>query len=560
MNTKKDEPGKTDPASSAGPAGNRPHATIDLKATVVDPKTPKEPAKGEPPKADKPGTGAAAAPPPRAGTDSAASTMPKPGASRPDEPKRDPATAKPTISGRFFTYVAAGIAGGVIALLGADILASQLGLSSSPDQEQVSAALERRIQALETSGNNDAGKLAARLKAAEAKLGKLEQVPGSVATLEKNQTALNRDVKSLDAKVGEQGVDADAQARIKKLEDKLAALSEAAASDPDGGGLPQLAAVTGKITDLESTLTNQLDALRKNVTEEIDSRLAAATSVSEAAKSGTQRIDRELAGIKTDNAQLAARLNALSAETERASQTLRTTQEELTRLKVDLNARLPNFARPEDVAAATSPLSDKISALQQDMQSVAKGEAERKATASRIVLSLELANLKRAIDRGNGYAPELAAARKLADGNVDLAPLDRFADSGVPTLAELRQDFKPVAFKIIDADQQPADGSIVDRLLAGAKSVVRVRKVSHESDDKSVEAVVARMEDALKEDRLDDVVAEAKTLPPAAQDAARDFLAKVEARNSVDGALAQVEAQLKASLVASPSVPAPAQQ
>jgi hypothetical protein len=119
-------------------------------------------------------------------------------------------------------------------------------------------------------------------------------------------------------------------------------------------------------------------------------------------------------------------------------------------------------------------------------------------------------------------------------------------------LAELRQDFKAVAFKVIDADQQPVDGSIVERLLAGAKSVVRVRKVNHESDDKTAEAVVARMETALNEDRLDDVINEAKTLPPAAQDAARDFLAKVEARNAVDRALASVETQLKASLVSPP--------
>jgi hypothetical protein len=103
---------------------------------------------------------------------------------------------------------------------------------------------------------------------------------------------------------------------------------------------------------------------------------------------------------------------------------------------------------------------------------------------------------------------------------------------------------------MIDAEQAPAEGSIVDRLLAGAKSVVRVRKISHEADDKSVEAVVSRMEAALGEDRLDDVLVEAMTLPQPARDAAQDFLAKVEARSAVDRALATVEQQLKASLVA----------
>jgi hypothetical protein len=212
------------------------------------------------------------------------------------------------------------------------------------------------------------------------------------------------------------------------------------------------------------------------------------------------------------------------------------------------------------VTAATTPLANKLNALQQEVQGVVKGEEERKLTAGRIVLSLELANLKRAIDRGKGYAPELAQARRLSDGSVDLAPLARFADTGVPTPAELRQDFKPVAFKVIDADQQPVEGSIVERLLAGAKSVVRVRKISHESDDKSVEAVVARMETALNEDRLDDVIEQAKALPPAAQDAASDFLAKVKARNAVDQALTSVETQLKASLVSPPAATAPSGQ
>ena len=55
MNTKKDEPEKKETAGAAGPASSRPHATLDLKATVVDPKGTKEPSK-EPAKDEtKPG-------------------------------------------------------------------------------------------------------------------------------------------------------------------------------------------------------------------------------------------------------------------------------------------------------------------------------------------------------------------------------------------------------------------------------------------------------------------------------------------------------------------------
>ena len=80
-----------------------------------------------------------------------------------------------------------------------------------------------------------------------------------------------------------------------------------------------------------------------------------------------------------------------------------------------------------------------------------------------------------------------------------------------------------------------------------------MRKTNHRPDDKSIEAVVSRMEIALNEDRLGDVLQEAKSLPAPAQDAAQDFLAKVQARDAVDRALASVETQLKASLAAAPA-------
>jgi hypothetical protein len=125
----------------------------------------------------------------------------------------------------------------------------------------------------------------------------------------------------------------------------------------------------------------------------------------------------------------------------------------------------------------------------------------------------------------------------------------------VPTLTELAEAFRPIAHKIIDASDDPAEGSVVDRLLAGAKSVVRVRKVSHGADDKSAEAIVARMDASLKEGRLGDVMARAKELPAAALKPAEDWLSKVAARYAVDSALAAIEAQLKTSLAGAGAPP-----
>ena len=234
-------------------------------------------------------------------------------------------------------------------------------------------------------------------------------------------------------------------------------------------------------------------------------------------------------------------------------------------LRASIETQIKALARPADVSAAVSPVASKLAELEHNVQSVVKSEATRKENAERIVLSLELSNLKRALDRGQGqgYTAELEEVRKVSGGQLDLSALERFKDTGVATVAELKASFRPVMNAVIDADLEPADGSVIDRLLAGAKSVVRVRRVSHDAEDTSAEAVVSRIETALNEGRLGDVIALAKTLPQRAQAPIEDWLTKVAARNSVDEAIAAVDEKLKASLSgtaeAAPAAPAPVQ-
>jgi hypothetical protein len=561
MTANKNEPDKKPAGNPSAQPGSRPHATLDLKATEVTPPAPKpEPGQTPAAKPEAPQVAEASAKSKATASSAGAAAADKPGASAtakpaggtppPSSPLPRPA---PRGHGGFFTHVAAGLAGGLVALLAADILASQLGFETA-DRPEATKALEQRITSLEANRGQRTvpTDVANRLAATETKLAKLEQLDANVDGITKKQGQLDEDLNAVNEKLSAEGGDTGTPARVAKLEEQLSLMASAAERDPQSGRLPQLAAISGKLADLESTLATQLDALRKSVALEIDTRLASATEAGQAARSGTQRMDRELSTLKAESAEISIGITALKSDSDRAAAALKTTQEEIKRLKADLDTRLASFARAEDVSTAVNPINGKLAALHQDVQGVIKSEGDRKTTAERIVLSLELANLKRAIDRGSAYAPELEQARKVAGTNVDLAPLERFALEGVPTPTELRGQFKPVTFKIIDAEEQPADASIVDRLLAGASSVVRVRKTNHRPDDKSIEAVVSRMEIALNEDRLGDVLQEAKSLPAPAQDAAQDFLAKVQARDAVDRALASVETQLKASLAAAP--------
>ena len=136
------------------------------------------------------------------------------------------------------------------------------------------------------------------------------------------------------------------------------------------------------------------------------------------------------------------------------------------------------------------------------------------------MLSLELSNLKRALDRGQGRVtrPDLRKCATRRPARLDLAPLERYlADRRRRPCRSCKREFRPGHECRHGRRLDPVDGSVIDRLLAGAKSVVRVRKVSHEAGDNSTEAIVARIETALNESRLGDVVAQAKALPQHAR-------------------------------------------
>lgn len=622
MTTKKEGPDKDDArapqAPQSQPAGaqpgqpKKPFATIDLKATEVVMKDAKPAAASA---SSMPTTGdaktSATAPAsmtavPATGNKPADAKArdSKPTDSKPADPKAavpkaaDPKTsdtgatasrtgdnkpphaaAKPDTQrrsggvGSFLSHMAAGIAGGFLALLGADTVAPQMAQLGLPigvtGTGPATAEFQKRLAALEQVPRPTAASVAPdiqqKLAATEARLAKLDDHAKLLAALTDGQSKLAAEGKAIADSLAKTSSADEAVARVAKLEDRLATMAAAADNNPAAGRVPQLAAITGKVADLETTLNNQMSAIRKSVAEQIESRVTVVAESSEAAKSGTVRMDRDVAALKSETSKLGTRMETLKSDGDRLADAMRTVQSEagglrsaLDGLKGDIDVRLKTLAKPSDVAAAVSPVASKLASLENNLQSVVKSEEDRKANAERIVLSLELGNLKRVLDRGQKYAAELAEVKKAAGGRVDLAALDRYKDTGVATIADLARDFRPVANAILDAESEPADASVVDRLLAGAKSVVRVRKVSHTADDKSAEAIIGRMEQALKDNRLTDVVTEAKQLPPRAIQPAQDWLGKVDARASVDRALAAVDGQLKTSLAGASAAGQPA--
>lgn len=501
---------KPEPAKAVAAAASAAAATVAAKASAADKDTGKD--AGAKPASASAG-GATAATGKATGADASA---------------RATAPARAGGGSGFFTHMAAGLAGAIVAIGASQFL--DLGLGGG--NNNLSPELTRRLAALEQSAKpTGAPADAQKIAAVEARLARLEEAAQALA---------NGQVKiATDAKLAEEKLAAlpagmgDAAARVAKLEEQLTAMATAAAADPRGGTrLQQLAELTSKVRDVETLLATRTAQTRTEMIQQMDQRLAKAVEQAESARSllaqRTQSIEQNLKAITDETTALRAGSDAL---------------------KSDMDARLKQAAKPADVKAALDPVVTRLAELETSVRTVLKSEQDRNATAGNILLSLELANLKRALDRGGKYAAELAAVNKLAGGKLDLAVLERQQNDGVPSLATLGGELAGIAHGMLDAEAEPADASIGERMLSGLKSVVRVRKIDPAPGDKSTEALIARMEAGLKEGRLGDVLEIAKTLPPkAVTPEASKWIARIEQRAQIDKALLDLDASLKTSL------------
>jgi len=485
MTDKKDETGKAAPRPGDG--SRRPYATIDLQATQVG--------------AERGQAGPAGGAAPGARPEARTAALPPPGRKRLHGAQAALGrglrvaqiwSVKAARSNDFLSHMAAGIAGAVVALAAGALfgLFSDGGGRLSPETAgriaAVETALEKRTAAL-------ADDVVATLAAANARLARLEERARTLGELAEAQARLAAEAKELEARIGAPAL----TERLAKLEAALAALSK----DDKSGRVALAEGLAAKLAELEKL----------------------AGRLGETDKASTARIDREVAAVKGEAGALGQRIDTL---------------------KADLDERFRGVAKAQDLA----PVLAKLAAFEQDLRAFLKTEGERVADARRVLLTLELANLKRALDRGDSYARELDAVRKVAGDGVDLTALDRYSRNGLPTPATLGKDFRRFANAAIDADAESADGSVLDKLMAGAKSVVRLRKTGHSPDDASAEAIVGRMEAALKDGHIGEVLEQAKRLPPRAARAFDDWLRKVEARHGADRVVADIEAALKTSL------------
>lgn len=438
-----------------------------------------------------------------------------------------PAAPAASAAALWLPSLISGAAGAILALFGL----GSLGLIGGDPQ---AGATAERIAVLEKALAARPG-AAAQVAAVEARLAAMETAAKDLAV---QHTSVADAAKALETRVSNQAPVASAAAdRVQKLEQQLADIAAAAANDPQRGRIPALAQITTKLGDLDTQLTTRSQTLKSEINQELEKRLAASAETAETARARlaqrTQTIEQTLKSVADDTTALRSTVEGL---------------------KGDLEQRFKAAAKPADVAAALEPVAAKVTGLEKNLATVVRSEQDRNATAGNILLSIELGNLKRALDRGGKYASELAAVKKVGGDKLKLDILEQAQNSGVPSLATLTTEFRSLAYMMLDAEAEPVEGSVLDRMLASAKSVVRVRKVVHGADDKGTDAVIGRMEAFLKDGHLGEVLEESRKLPEKPLKTATAWLDKIKARFTIETALADLEQSLKNSLAGSADI------
>jgi hypothetical protein len=210
-----------------------------------------------------------------------------------------------------------------------------------------------------------------------------------------------------------------------------------------------------------------------------------------------------------------------SGETNAASnQKIASLSGEVEQLKADLSK-----------ATQTQATSDaEVSKRLDDAEKKLSGPSQESAVARAIAA----AALKAAIDRGGPFQPELDTFANVASDDPAVAALKNFAQTGVPSRADLIRQVSDVATAIAaTAQTDDPNQSWSTRLMSSAKSLVQVRPVGNVPGD-GIDAIAARFEDKVRNGDLPGAVTEWSSLPDAAKSASAAFKQSLEARIRVE--------------------------
>lgn len=174
-------------------------------------------------------------------------------------------------------------------------------------------------------------------------------------------------------------------------------------------------------------------------------------------------------------------------------------------------------------------LTNRLAKLEASVQDELAKQNAALASARAMRYVVAATALRAAVDEGLPFKNELGLVKSLAPGGVSLAPLEAFAEAGVPRLQGLGKELTDLAPAMLRAAGATPKEGFLDRLQANAERLVRIRRLEESPGDDPV-AIIGRIE--IKAGRPDvvDTLAEFAKLPPAVRAPAEGWIKKTQTR------------------------------
>jgi hypothetical protein len=208
--------------------------------------------------------------------------------------------------------------------------------------------------------------------------------------------------------------------------------------------------------------------------------------------------------------------------------------------KARADAAFETAQKAAPTAAAAHQAIEALTARVATLEQATKAATERIASTAGADKAGRLAfvaiALRAAVERGDAFAGELAAAKPLVADAKAISALEPFAATGVPRNAALGRELSALTGAMLNAAGAPArDGGFMGRLQQNAERLVRIRPINETPGDDAT-TVISRADVKAAHGDVAGALAEVKSLPAAVRAPVENWIKKAEAQALALGA------------------------
>ncbi|HLN36170.1 MAG TPA: hypothetical protein VK337_00205 [Xanthobacteraceae bacterium] len=289
-----------------------------------------------------------------------------------------------------------------------------------------------------------------------------------------------------------------------------------------------IADISARLNKIEGAIATQKPSAPPQPDPALVSRLAAAEaatkSLSDSLAALTHRVDDAAAAAQNALAQAKSASTAADAATSAG-------QSGVTRSDLDA------------LAARIAPLESTVKTLADDIKHETATADDR---AARLAVAAEA--LRAVVERGMPYQAELAAVKSLGADSSATAPLEAFAETGVPRAAAQAHELASLMPALQQAAEPAAsNNSFLGRLENNARRLVEITPVDAPTGDDPASVVTRISVDAARTD-IAAALADIGKLPVAAASLAAAWVEKAQARNAAIATSRKLAADALAAL------------